>query len=245
MNALKEIWRYPIKACTRQSLLSTEIHKGQVLPFDREWAVLNTQSPYEADLNEWVHCRNFARGVYDGILQCFDGEFFESSEALLWEGESFALNENIDQARFIEKLNKNLSNKSAKALVRLPKRGFGDSSKPVISLMNIRSHEAVEKALGTSLSRLRWRGNLWYEGHQPWEEWDFIGKSIIIGQVEFECIDVLERCKMINVNPQSGARDYELLDGLHQHFDHRNFGIKLIAKTTGNIQITDEVARLN
>ena len=57
-----------------------------------------------------------------------------------------------------------------------------DTDYPSISLNSITSHQAVENKFGEKLDIRRWRGNLWLDGLDPWEEFNWVGKTISIGE---------------------------------------------------------------
>ena len=94
--------------------------------------------------------------------------------------------------------------------------------------------------LGVELSPLRWRGNLWFEGLAPWEEFDWIGKNLRIGTVELFVEERIERCLATTANPVSGIRDVDTLKALNSR-GHQDFGVYAIIKKAGILALGDKV----
>jgi uncharacterized protein YcbX len=126
------------------------------------------------------------------------------------------------------------------AIYELPCRGFTDTPYASISLNNHSSNRALGQILGVELSPLRWRGNLWFEGLAPWEEFDWIGKNLRIGTVELFVEERIERCLATTANPVSGIRDVDTLKALNSR-GHQDFGVYAIIKKAGILALGDKV----
>ncbi len=87
----------------------------------------------------------------------------------------------------------------------------------------------------------RWRGNLHLDGMLPWQEFDWIGKSIRIGGAEFEVRERIERCSATTVDPSSGERDHDTLAALKSNWGHTDFGVKAVVTKAGDIAAGDTV----
>ena len=94
------------------------------------------------------------------------------------------------------------------------------------------------------LSELRFRHNIAIEGIEPWEELDWLGRRVRIGDVEFEAPRVKVRCLATHANPSTGARDLALMTILTSSFkqERPTFGIGLMPTGAGGeIRVGDEV----
>ena len=88
---------------------------------------------------------------------------------------------------------------------------------------------------------LRFRANIYIDGAKPWEEFDWVGSEIRIGNVVFAVDRKNGRCGATNVNPATGRRDLDIPGSLRAAFGHKNLGIYLIVRDGGEIAVGDAV----
>jgi GntR family transcriptional regulator/MocR family aminotransferase len=88
---------------------------------------------------------------------------------------------------------------------------------------------------------LRFRANLYIDDARPWEEFDWVGSDIRIGDALFRVDRRNGRCGATNVNPETGRRDLDLPGSLRAAFGHKDLGIYLIAREGGRLAIGDDV----
>jgi uncharacterized protein len=96
------------------------------------------------------------------------------------------------------------------------KTRFPDRVKEHVSILNLASLRDLEKSVGQSIDVRRFRGNIIIDDPKPWVESEWLGKRIAIGDVEIECTSFIGRCYNINVNPDSGIADLDLLQPLKE-----------------------------
>ncbi|MBD3677195.1 MAG: MOSC domain-containing protein [Rhodobacteraceae bacterium] len=241
---LAHIWRYPVKSHGREALDRIEVTAGATLPWDRAWAVAHESA--EIDGTTWAPCANFSRGAKAPGLMAIDATLDEASGALTLshpdlepvtvapDREPAAL---IDWAAPLMAENRAASTR----VVRVPGRGMTDTDFPSISLLNLSSLRALEQRLGQSLSPLRFRGNFGVDGLGPWEEFEWIGRRIRIGAVEFRVEERIKRCLATTANPETGRRDADTLGALENGWGHRDFGVYMVADTNGTVALGDPV----
>jgi uncharacterized protein len=104
-----------------------------------------------------------------------------------------------------------------------------------VSLVNLASIRALESKLGVTVDPRRFRANLLVDGLEPWAEFDWIDKTVRIGDVLFRGARRTRRCAATEVNPDTGARDIGLPAELHKHFAHADMGIYLYVRSDGAI----------
>ena len=75
--------------------------------------------------------------------------------------------------------------RSAPVLVRSPDGHFMDKPDNVISLINLATVRSLEQQWGIAINPLRFRANLYIDGARPWEEFEWVGSDIRIGDVVF------------------------------------------------------------
>lgn len=137
---------------------------------------------------------------------------------------------------------------------RLPLRLVGDGVTPryqdneagQVSLHSRESLAAVAAATGnTGLSEHRFRSNIAIEGIDAWEEQEWIGSRIRIGQVTFEVVKPKVRCLATHANPATGERDLPLLPTLTRAFaqEQPTFAVAMVTSGAGGqIRLGDEVS---
>jgi uncharacterized protein YcbX len=104
---------------------------------------------------------------------------------------------------------------------------FMDSGKGFVSFLNLNSVRDLGQRIQADLDALRFRANVWVEDLVAFEDHDWTGKHIRMGDngPEFEVLKPIERCVATHVNPESAARDVEVCAGLWTNYGHRNCGI--------------------
>ena len=132
--------------------------------------------------------------------------------------------------------------RSAPTLVRSRDGHFMDKPDNVISLINLATVRSLEEQWGIKIDPLRFRANLYIDGARPWEEFDWVGSDIRIGDGLFRVDRRNGRCGATNVNPETGRRDLDLPGSLRAAFGHKELGIYLIAREGGRLTVGDQVA---
>ncbi|WP_417522938.1 MOSC domain-containing protein [Marinovum sp.] len=243
---ITEILRYPIKSHGREAVARVVLSEGQSLPWDRHWAVAHEAS--EADGSAWVPCRNFTRGAKVPGLQAMSSALDEDSGIVTLthpdlgelrfdpdtEGDQL-----IDWTRPLMPEGRMGSDR----VVRAEARAMTDSDFASVTLCNRSSHRAVSQRIGRDLSIHRWRGNIWFDGLAPWEEFDWIGREVQIGSAVVLVRERTTRCAMTQANPETGARDADVLGAL-ESWDHRDFSVLAEVIKGGEIAVGDEIGRL-
>lgn len=243
MITLSEIWRYPIKSHSREQLSEISVTAGQSLPRDRHWAVVHDAS--DATGSEWVSCRNFSIGAKAPKLTAIHSKWHDDDTTVTLshpDRDDLTFDPDHDGNALIDWTRGMIPDNRPQSarLVRAVTRAMTDTDYPSISIGNLASHRAFEQHMKTSLSHLRWRCNLWIDGAEPWSEFDWIGKTIRVGDVEFEIKERVQRCTATQANPKTGDRDADTLAALNA-LGHQDFTVYAVAKTSGTLHITDQV----
>jgi GntR family transcriptional regulator/MocR family aminotransferase len=130
---------------------------------------------------------------------------------------------------------------AAPQLVHSREGHFMDKPDNVMSCINLATIRSLEKAWGYPLNPLRFRANFYIDGARPWEEFEWIGSDIALGDVLFRVDRRNGRCGATNVNPVTGARDLDIPGALRQSFGHKDLGVYLIARKSGKVVMGDHV----
>lgn len=243
MITLAEIWRYPIKSHSREQLSQISVTAGQSLPRDRHWAVVHDASDASGD--HWVSCHNFTIGAKAPQLMAINSEFSSDGTSVTLthpDRANLTFAPDHDQNALIEWTRGMIPTNRAQSvrLVRAQERAMTDTDYPSISIGNLASNRDLSKRMGVELSHLRWRCNLWIDGAEPWAEFDWVGKTIRIGSIEFDIKEPVRRCLSTAANPETGERDADTLAALNA-LGHQDFTVYAVAKTSGTLRPTDPV----
>lgn len=246
-GTLVRIERHPIKSHGRETLPSVEVTKGQMLPWDRHWAVLHDAA--KADGSEWAPCANFSRGAKAPGLMAIDASLSEDDRTITLNHPdrptlTFRPDADDDLPSFLDWVAPLMPTDRAlsRRIVSAGARGMSDTDFPSISLLNLASIRALSQKMGHDLDPRRFRGNFWVDGLAPWEEFDWVGETITIGGLPFRVEDRIERCLATTANPKTGRRDADTLGTLETGWGHRDMGIYLTALESGSLQTGAPVA---
>ena len=110
-----------------------------------------------------------------------------------------------------------------------------------VSLLNIKSVEDFEVKINKKIETSVFRGNLWFDGIEAWEERKWIGKVIKINNVNFKVEKNIPRCVAINLKPQSDDNSFNLLKSLKETYDHFEMGIYITPLEDGEINLMDKI----
>lgn len=249
-GALAAIYRHPLKAIGREAMDKVTLAAGAPLPWDRAFAMAHAAARPTDLQGPWAQKMNYLRGVSAPQLMAVSAHFAPATRKLtLWHPAQPDLDldlGDLDRASAaLAAWVAPLLPEDAPAptrLVHLEGRAQTDVPDPWIAVNNKASHRAVAQKLGhADLSIHRWRGNLWLDGLAPWEEFDWIGKEIRIGQAVLRVQERITRCKATMANPETGRRDADTLGALEAGWDHSDFGVYAEVVTGGSISVGDLV----
>ncbi|NOC84767.1 MULTISPECIES: MOSC domain-containing protein [unclassified Ruegeria] len=243
-GTVSSLWRHPIKSHGREALSQVTLIPGQTMPGDRVWAVAHEAA--KTDGSEWAPCFNFSRGSKAPQLMAISAELQGDRVTLRHpQRPDLGFAPDTEQEAFLDWVKPLMpADRAASArIVRVPGRGMTDSDFPSISLCNMASHRAVEQKLDRTLSIVRWRGNIWFEGLPLWDEFDWLGRDVRIGEAVLRVRERITRCMATTANPETGERDADTLRALNS-WDHQDFGVYAEVVQGGEIRVNDEVQLL-
>lgn len=256
MRSVRGIYRYPIKGLSPQPLPGITLEEGKPFPFDRVFAIVRPGVSIDLAEPRWAKKGLFLMLMLEDSLarvrtqldvDTLQLDIFEPHGAPSGTRPVPLLSANLGSAegraaveafffRQVPKL------KSQPQLVRSRSGHFMDKPDNVISCINLATLRSLEERWGHSLHPLRFRANFYIEGLRPWEEFDWIGSDIQLGDVLFRVDRRNGRCSATNVNPVSGERDLDVPGTLRQSFGHKDLGIYLLARSSGKVVLGDPVA---
>lgn len=225
-----DLFRHPVKAYGVERLDQVTLLAGACLPGDRKWAVLDEAGSFDHDAPGWTSCRNFAHGAKSPELMAVTARTESDGRITLMHRDlpnvTVDLNLPADRARFL-RWAAPLTAEGRAASVDVVRAGVGmtDSDYPSVSIMGRSSLRALSQAAGRDLAQARFRGNVWVDGTGPWEEFEWVGKRLSLGQAVLEGMEPITRCRATTANPETGQRDTDTLGLLNDRFGHQEFGL--------------------
>lgn len=209
------------------------------MPLDRAFAVLTGKSK---DTGTWQRCVNFARGCFGPELMAITSRTRATAEGITItlshpKCSDLTINPHTDSDRLVEWLLPLYPENRPQphTLIAAPAGGMADADFSAVAILSRSSLATLGEKLGQSLDVRRFRGNLWIDGAEPFEEFDWVGRELKIGTTRLRVIDRITRCRATETNPETGTRDTETLNTLRTHWNHADFGIRAEVLNTGEI----------
>jgi GntR family transcriptional regulator / MocR family aminotransferase len=265
MRSVRAIYRYPIKGLSAQPMQGVTLEAGKPFPFDRVFALVRPNVPVDVEAPRWAKKGLFLMLMLDDSLARVQTFLDEESLELAVVGAPApsalpAAASGSSVPRTTTLLKANLGNREGRAaveaffrehvpelraaprLVRAQNDAhFMDKPDSVMSCINLATLRSLEAQWGRAIHPLRFRANFYVDGLRPWEEFDWIGSDIQLGDVLFRVDRRNGRCGATNVNPETGGRDMDIPGSLRKSFGHKDLGIYLVARTAGKVVVGDPV----
>ncbi|SDL08848.1 MOSC domain-containing protein [Aliiruegeria lutimaris] len=246
---LTHILRHPIKSIGWENLASVVLTAGAILPLDRHWAVAHEAAEFDGNPDGWYAKRNFVRGVAGPELMAVQAEMTDSNRKVRLSHPArpemeIAPDTPQGAAALLEWLAPlwPTTRPAAARLVSAGDQALSDVPDPFVAVLNQSSLRAFGQRAGRDLSIHRFRGNLWLDGFAPWEEFDWIGKEIRVGEALLRVEEPITRCNATKVDPETGLPDVDTLGILEAAYGHRDFGVYATVIEGGALNIGDEAS---
>ena len=108
-----------------------------------------------------------------------------------------------------------------------------------ISLINLNSIKDFEKLSKHPVEHERFRGNIYVEDLDKWEERKLLGKVLTINDLKFKVIKEIPRCSATNIKPKTSDINLNIPLKLKKIYNHINLGIYLDPLNDGKINKGD------
>ena len=256
MSNIKSIVRYPIKGLSGENLEKIILEKNQVLPGDREYAFSRSHVTYDSNNPTYLRKTNFLALVKEEKLAKLDTKFDpKSRELIIRLDNQIVIKETLHQEENINKVETffqnylNLGTDEKPKLVRGIKvennnnltHSFSDIPDKAVSIINLDTINELEKKLGKKIAPSRFRANLLIDNGNPWEEFNWIGKKVSVGECVLEVFKRTQRCAATNVNPENAVRDINIPNEINTHYGHFDLGVYARVIKTGLVSISDKL----
>ena len=227
---LAEIWQFPVKGFPGQSYSSVTLQTDRLLPADRRYAVSNGQPASHNKLAEgWLSKRHFVQLLSEARLAGLSLTIDEKSGRIsLSDSSGVRADAPLDEAGpVMDQLQALLPDRFEERprLCRLDAGGYTDTDAPWITLAGSQSLADFAHVTHTAADNRRFRLNLIVSTSTAFEEFDWIGKTISIGEARLEIIEPVGRCAAIDVDPETSRREDDHLRTMRQVYGHTDLGV--------------------
>jgi uncharacterized protein len=245
------LWRHPIKGHGVEAVASTVLEAGATMPWDRVWAVAHEAARVAPGQGEWAPCVNFSRGAKSPSLMAIRAETDEArGRVRLTHPEAGAIevdpDDPDDQRQLVEWVTPlAAADRARPAFVVRAGRGMTDSPFASVAVLGLASLAALSERVGRPLAMERFRGNVWVDGLEAWEEFGWIGREIAMGKARLRVVERITRCMATTVDPETGRPDVDTLGALEAGWGHTDFGVYAEVVAGGPVATGDAVAVLS
>ncbi len=247
--SLTAIYRYPVKGLSPEFMDCVDLQPGEPLPWDRAFAIENGPGRFDPMKPTHVPKINFLTLMRHTDLATVSSTFEPETQTLTIsrDGGQVARGSLATPAgraiiaQFFAEYMKD-SVKGPPKVVHAQGHVLSDSMDPCVHIVNLGSVADVERIVAQPLDPIRFRPNLIVTGAPAWSEFDWVGKTVKIGDVEFEVIERTERCAATNVDPSTGRRDLDIPAILLRSRGHSDMGVYARVKTPGRVRIGEVVS---
>jgi MOSC domain-containing protein len=240
MGTLKSIYRYPIKGLSAEELSSVDLRVDDCIAFDRCYAIANGHREFDVSAPKHMPKTKFLMLMRHEKLAALETRFETETHnlTLLRNGKQVSkgcllqpVGRKIIEQFFSAYLDEQLL--GAPHIVSSPDHSFSDVAEKCVSIINLATIRDLERILGEEIHPLRFRANLYIDGIEPWAEFDWVDRDILVEDTAIlRCFKRIQRCAAVNVNPVTAQRDHSIPARLSRALNHEDLGI--YAMVTGN-----------
>lgn len=251
---VKELFTHPVKGLTPQKCDRVFLLCDHGIPGDRAFALM-----YETVITQvpdtevpWMQKKNFAMQCDLPVLAALNCQYDSISTIMTVKQDDrdlLSAATNTPEGRdhlstfFSEYIASHRPQRGMLRLVGDPggKTRYSDRQPVHISLVSQATLDALTITAGVEIDARRFRPNVVLAGIPAWEEFNWVGQELQIGQARIKISAPITRCLNIDVNPDTGAQDVKLFSLLKQHFHHQETGVVAQVIASGEVAVKERV----
>jgi uncharacterized protein YcbX len=246
--SLTAIYRYPVKGLSAEAMQAVDLKPGEPLPWDRAFAIENGAGRFDPLKPTHVPKISFLTLMQHADLATVTSRFDPETMTLtirrdggeVAKGSLATPAGRAIIAQFFAEYMKD-SIKGPPRVVHAQGHVLSDMAETCVHIVNLASVADLERIVAQPIDPIRFRPNLIVTGAPAWSEFDWIGKTITIGDVEFAVFERTARCAATNVDPTNGRRDLDIPAILLRNRGHSDMGVYAMIKTNGSVRVGDVV----
>ena len=249
MFKINQLFYSPVKSLSFTSVKKLEILDNIGIKFDRNFAFTRDlddneinyvlQNPLKRQISNFLSLKHFP----DLNEYNFD---FNNDFLHLKKNNNIILSTDIKNGAEIrilcDKMQELIPKVKRIRLLNDPMNPFFDTMpSKTISLINLNSIRDCEKKLSKKIEFQRFRGNIYVDGLNAWDERSLVNKTLIINNLKFKVTKEIPRCVVTNIKPNSSEINLSIPISLKQFYNHINLGIYLMPQNYGTIKLNDDI----
>jgi uncharacterized protein YcbX len=243
---VEKLYRYPVKGLSAEALEEANLAVGECIAHDRRFALVQGDAPFDVSAPRFLPKQNFAclmanarlalvAAAFDPHDQCLSLRIPGQPPVLAPTGSPEG--RSAIAAALCAFLGQEA--RGTPYFTEAAGHAFTDQKRKGISLINLASLEAFEKATGLQLDPLRFRANVYFTGLPPWAEFNWIGQEVLLGSARLSVFKRTVRCPATQVNLRTGERDADVPKLLREHFGHADLGVHAAVVEEGRVAVGD------
>ena len=244
---IKNLYFSPVKSLSFNNVDTLEIIKNIGIKNDRIFAFTNNLNFKDIEL---IKNNPLKREIYKFLSlkkypELNEYNFLLENNFLILEFENkIILKTDIDNQHEVKilcsKLEDILPNINNINLLKDSMNPFFDTMpNKSISLINLNSIKDFENLSNHQVEHERFRGNIYVEDLDKWEERKLVGKVLSINDIKFKVIKEIPRCSATNIKPKTSDINLNIPFNLKKIYNHINLGIYLDPLNDGKINKGD------
>jgi len=247
---IADICRYPVKGLAADHPTSVTVTAGEVIPFDRRFALAHASSRVDKAQPDWAQKNEFLMLARDEKLAQLGIEFDEETADLMITRKGRSVSRGVLTSQTGRNVLETFlaafmpdGPRGKPVIVESPEgKSFSDVPSNFVSIINLATVKDIERVVREPVDPLRFRGNLYLDGLPAWREAGWVGQEISTNSgVVLQVIEPIGRCAATNVDPATGQRDLNIPLTLRKGFGHTNCGVYAKVKGGGTIAKGDTI----
>lgn len=243
------LFRYPIKGMTAERLDRVELEAGRGFPLDRVWGLARADGAFDPADPKPLPKTHFVMLMRDEGLAAIRSRL-EADETLVLEREGrepvrAALKEAEGRRVVASEVAGALGFAEPPTLASAGPHRFTDVSvvseamMHAVSLLNLASVRELGRRAGVEIDPARFRMNLHFDGMEPFEELDWVGREVEAGPVRMRVVLRTRRCAATEVDPATARRDLPVPRLIREHLGHTDMGVYAEVVAGGTLRVGD------
>lgn len=257
MAQLIDIHRYPVKGLGVETVDKVTLAAGGSVPGDRVYGITKASGAVDPEHPAWASKSHFIQLMGEAHLARLQTVYHRTEDGglqlTLRDKDETVADVRLDRpegrARLEAFLSRFLADKSERSAkyadgIRVVEGGdgvFNDRRPNYISIINLASLRAFEADTGETIDPRRFRCNLIVDDAPAWSEWEWLGRTLTVGDASLSVQKRIVRCPAITVDPALGTRNLQALALLKQQYGHIDFGVLATVESGGAIGRGDRV----
>ncbi|MGF1650799.1 MAG: MOSC domain-containing protein [Hyphomicrobiaceae bacterium] len=243
-----ELYRYPVKGLTPHRLEQVGLEPGRTFPRDRAYAIENGPGRFDPLAPKHLPKINFLMLMRNEQLAAIKTEFDDANDTLTIkrDGKQVArgqLTTRVGRAMIEQFIAGYMPTalRGAPKIVASDGHTFSDVAAHCVHIVNLETVRALERVVQREVHPLRFRANIYADGLPAWSEFDWIDKTIAVGDIRMRVWARTQRCDATNVDPLSAARDMSIPATLQRAFGHTDLGVYASIIDAGVLRAGDRI----